>query len=204
MSTNESNKTNPSLLLQDMKSRFSYAENWRAQWDTIATEDYNLYIGYRAPLSEENVGRSNLHIPRTAENVDTLRARMMEAFFGTSRPYIDFLPMPGRGATPKIMQGLELKAMMGSLEAHLIDAEAAQAVAAMDGSRLLLLPHIRSRVKVVNDVGKYAVRVVDSEGDPRGNGSGGFMTIKDFVAELKSKSDFAGAFKPSGNTGSGM
>ena len=98
----------------------------------------------------------------------------------------------------------ELKAMMGSLEAHLIDAEAAQAVAAMDGSPLLLLPHIRSSVKVVNDGGKYAVRVVDSEGDPRGNGSGGFMTIKDFVAELKSKSDFAGAFKPSGNTGSGM
>jgi hypothetical protein len=98
----------------------------------------------------------------------------------------------------------ELKNMMGSLEAHLIDAEAAQAVAALDGSPLLLLPHIRSSVKVVNDAGKYAVRIVDGEGDPRGNGSGGYMTIKDFVAELKSKQDFAGAFKPSGNTGSGM
>jgi hypothetical protein len=98
----------------------------------------------------------------------------------------------------------ELKNMMGSLEAHLVDAEAAQAVAALDGSPLLLLPHIRSSVKVVNDSGKYTVRIVDAEGDPRGNGSGGYMTIKDFVSELKSKQDFAGAFKPSGNTGSGM
>lgn len=98
----------------------------------------------------------------------------------------------------------ELQTMMGSLEAHLIDAEATSAIAAMEGSPLLLLPHIRSSVKVVQDGGKFVVRVVDNEGDPRGNGAGGYMNIKDLVSELKSKQDFAGAFKASGNTGSGM
>jgi hypothetical protein len=98
----------------------------------------------------------------------------------------------------------ELKSMMTSLESHLIDAEAISAISAADGNPTLILPHVRSSVKVVNDAGKFVVRVVDQEGDPRGNGVGGYMNIKDLVLELKSKQDFAGGFKPSGNTGSGM
>ncbi len=74
-------------------NRFSYADGWRHQYDKKAVEWYKLYIGYRRPLPEELRGRSNLHIPRTYEEIDTLRARLVKSFFST-RPYIDFIPQP--------------------------------------------------------------------------------------------------------------
>lgn len=97
----------------------------------------------------------------------------------------------------------QLSEMMRSLEEHLVDAEATVAITSMDGNPVLLLDQVKKRTKVVNENGKYQVRIVDGEGDPRSNGAGGYMTIKDFVSELKSKPEYSGAFKASGNTGSG-
>jgi hypothetical protein len=97
----------------------------------------------------------------------------------------------------------QLADMMRSLEEHLVDAEATMAISANEGNPVLLLDQVKKRTKVVNENGKYQVRIVDNEGDPRINGSGGYMSIKDFVSELKNKSEYAGAFRASGNTGSG-
>lgn len=98
----------------------------------------------------------------------------------------------------------EIVAMRGSLEKYLITAEATSAIAAAEGEAILLMPHVQSKVKVFNEDGNYIARVIDKDGDPRGDGKGGFMTIAGLVAEMKKDPVFARAFKASGNTGGGM
>ena len=97
----------------ELLQRFEYADGWRSQFEDVARRCYKLYVGYRDELTEEQKGRSNLHIPRTYEAVDTWRARLLKAFFGVSRPYIDFLPSP-EGATPEMMEANERKAELAS------------------------------------------------------------------------------------------
>lgn len=103
----------------DLRSRFAYADSWRQQYDAKAVDWYRLYIGYRDELGEAFAGRSNLHIPRVYEELDTLRARLVKAFF-SSRPYIDFLPQPAYGATPDAMIANAEKA---ELAASLVDMQ---------------------------------------------------------------------------------
>lgn len=93
--------------------------------------------------------------------------------------------------------------MRKALEAHLVDAEATKEISDAKGASALLLPHVRSQVKVIEENGKYVVRIVDGDGDPRGDGKGGFMTIKDLVAEMKTSEQFGRAFDATGAAGSG-
>ena len=105
------------LLLQ----KFNYAESWRRQYDEVAVECYKQYVGYRPPPDEEHIGRSNLHIPRTYEQIDALRSRFIKSFF-SSRPYVDFIPMPtyGETVTPEEMLAREKK---GQIAAALLDMQ---------------------------------------------------------------------------------
>jgi hypothetical protein len=94
--------------------------------------------------------------------------------------------------------------MRASLDKHLIDAEATAALAEAKGTPVLLLPHVRSQVKVFEEDGQFVARVVDKEGDPRTNGkTGGYMTIKELVAEMKKSPDYAPAFAAAGTSGGG-
>lgn len=97
----------------------------------------------------------------------------------------------------------QVGAMQKSLERYLVDAEATTAITETKGSAVLLLPHIRAAVKVINENGNYITRVVDRDGDPRGDGKGGFMTIKELVAEMRQSEQYGRAFEASGTTGSG-
>jgi 2-oxoglutarate dehydrogenase complex dehydrogenase (E1) component-like enzyme len=54
------------------------------------------------------------------------------------------------------------KTLSAALERRLIDAEATSAIAAAKGSPKVLLPHIKSHVKVVEEDGEFVVHVVDS------------------------------------------
>lgn len=80
-------------LTAELLGRFQYAESHRQQYDLRAVESYKLYTGYRASLPKELKGRSNLHIPKTYELVDSLRARYLRALFGTT-PAIEYIPNP--------------------------------------------------------------------------------------------------------------
>lgn len=82
----------PKTRAQELFRRFEYSRSWRQQWDTKAIDWYKLYVGYRAPLKAGET-RSNLHIPRTYEEIDTLRSRMHKSFFAT-KPYVDFISRP--------------------------------------------------------------------------------------------------------------
>lgn len=77
----------------ELLARFSYAEAARTPYEQRAIEGYKLYNGHMDPLPEEKQGRSNLFIPRTYEQIDTLRSRIMKSLL-SSRPYIDFIPKP--------------------------------------------------------------------------------------------------------------
>jgi hypothetical protein len=90
-----------------------------------------------------------------------------------------------------------------ALAKHLVDSAAVNAIAAAKGVPELLLPHIRSAVKVIEENGDYAVRVVDSTGSPRVNGKGEFLSIKDLVSEMRQSEVFGRAFDGSGASGSG-
>lgn len=107
------------------------------------------------------------------------------------------------GFNQKLQQkDAEIQTMSKSLQKYLVQTAAVQAIAANKGVPDLLLPHIQGRTKVVKDGEDYVVRVVDEAGDPRGNASGGFMTVEDLVKELKAHPTFGRAFEseaPSGN-----
>lgn len=103
-------RINTAETTAELLSRFTYADAWRQQYDERALNWYKQYVGWRDALPKELQGRSNLHIPRTYEEIDTLRARFLKALFA-SRPYIDFLPRP-RVADPAAMQELEIKAKL--------------------------------------------------------------------------------------------
>ena len=79
---------NPQETLSELKNRFTYADNYRKQFDDKATNWYKLYVGYRDEAKE---GRSNLHIPRAYEQLDTLRSRLVKSFV-SQRPYVEFIP----------------------------------------------------------------------------------------------------------------
>lgn len=93
--------------------------------------------------------------------------------------------------------------LRGSLDRYLVDSEATSALAELKGSPKLLLPHVRTHVKVMKEGDGYVARVVDKDGDPRVNSQGLPLTIKDLVGEMKKSPDYAMAFEASGNSGGG-
>lgn len=108
----------------ELIQRFTYADSWRSQYDLRALAWYKLYVGWRAELPKALKGRSNLHIPRTYEEVDTLRSRFLKALFA-SRPYIDFLPRPRGAGNPAMIPVLEAKAKVAGA---IVDDQLANAI----------------------------------------------------------------------------
>lgn len=90
-----------------------------------------------------------------------------------------------------------------ALTRYLVDQAATAALAQAKGSVELLLPHVKAHTKVVQDGDDYVVRVVDSAGDFRSNGKGGFMSVNDLVAEMKTQETFGRAFESEASGGTG-
>lgn len=78
-------------ITQEIKNIFTYYDGYRKQYEEEVIENYKLFIGYRKELKDKS--KSNLHIPKTYEILDTIRARILTTFFN-KRPYIEFEPMP--------------------------------------------------------------------------------------------------------------
>jgi hypothetical protein len=97
-----------------------------------------------------------------------------------------------------------INTLSSALERRLVDAEATAALAAAKGSPKVLLPHIKSHVKVVEEDGEYVVHVVDAKGNQRiGDAKGSPMTISQLVEEMKADPEFARNFDGSGSSGGG-
>lgn len=96
----------------------------------------------------------------------------------------------------------ELQTMSKTLQKYLVTTAAVQAIASAKGVPELLLPHIQAKTKVIKEGDEYVVRIIDEAGDPRGNASGGFMSVEDLVKEMKASPVYGRAFEgeaPSGN-----
>lgn len=97
----------------------------------------------------------------------------------------------------------ELGTMSATLQRYLVTSEAVRAIAEAKGVPELLLPQVQARTKVIKDGDNYVVRVVDDQGDPRADSSGGFMGIADLVKELKSSPVYGRAFESEAPNGTG-
>lgn len=99
-----------------------------------------------------------------------------------------------------------IKQYRGALESYLIDAEASRELAQHSDSPGLLLPHIRSRMQVIEQDGQFVTRIVDpATGQVRiGKGQGSSpMTLTELVEEMKTDKTFALAFRGTGSSGGG-
>lgn len=95
--------------------------------------------------------------------------------------------------------------LRSTLEQHLIDAEAMRELATLSDSPGLLLPHVKARMKVVEEDGKFSARVVDEKGNIRiGKGAGSApMTLAEMLEEMKQDKTYAPAFRGTGSSGGG-
>jgi len=99
----------------------------------------------------------------------------------------------------------EKSEMQRAMEAHLIDAAAANELARHSDTPRLLMPHVRAMMKVVKEDGQFAARIVDQNGNVRiGKGAGTTpMTLSELVDEMRSNPEFAPAFRGTGSSGGG-
>lgn len=95
--------------------------------------------------------------------------------------------------------------LQGALEEALIDSAAVKAIEKAGGNTTLLLPHVKDRVKIVEESdGSFSAQVVDAKGNPVvGDGKGNPMSVEQLIGTMKEDAAFGGAFKASGNSGSG-
>lgn len=94
-------------------------------------------------------------------------------------------------------------AYRSKLERTLVDAAGARALAEAKGNTELLLPHLKARVKVIEENGELEVRVVDAQGNPRVNAKGEFLSIPDVVSEMRQSDTFAPGFLAPNASGGG-
>jgi DNA-binding transcriptional MerR regulator len=96
-----------------------------------------------------------------------------------------------------------LTKMQRSLNKYLVEREAIAALAKHKGSADLLLPHVLSKVGVVEEDGEFVARVLDRDGEAASDGRGGFKSIDALVQEMRADERFARAFDASGRGGTG-
>ena len=100
-------------------------------------------------------------------------------------------------------KGLQAKntSMQATLEKYLVTNQALTAITTEKGKPNLLLPHITGKAKVVEEGGEYVVRVLDNDGQYRGDGKGGYMGVEALVKEMKQHADFSVAFESTARSG---
>lgn len=98
----------------------------------------------------------------------------------------------------------ELKGMKTTLDRYMIQSDAVSALAAAKGNEKLLLPIVKERAELVKDGDEYVVRIKDGQGDYRGDGKGGFMTVAQLVLEMRGDKDYAAAFESDNGGGTGI
>lgn len=97
------------------------------------------------------------------------------------------------------------EALQKQLYGLLVENAATAAIVEQKGIPELLLPFIKSQVKVVEQDGEFKVFVVDSQGDQRYSGvTGQPMTIKELVAEMKANERYGRLFESEAPVGGGM
>ena len=152
-------------------------KGWKALGKT--EEEISELIANHAKLEEESAKKSG--------NWDQLRAQLEEKH----KKELD-------------AKSAEVEKLKTALSSALVDTQALAAIGAHKGIADLLLPHVRSQIRVVEEDGKFQTRVFNPDGTPKlGTGPSGMATIEDLVLEMKGHSVFGRAFDGEGKGGSG-
>lgn len=93
--------------------------------------------------------------------------------------------------------------LLTALEKKTIDADAIAALNEHKGNVTLLLPHVKAHVRMVEEDGAFVARVVDDAGNPRVNGEGNFLTVRELVSEMRDQETYAKAFENTVKSGGG-
>jgi len=94
--------------------------------------------------------------------------------------------------------------LRGQIEKHLVDAQASAAISLAKGRHRLLLPIVKSAIKVTEDEsGEFSTHIVDEKGGARVNGKGEPLTLAELLEEMRASEDLGGAFEGSGIAGTG-
>ena len=99
---------------------------------------------------------------------------------------------------------VEISSLRSALDLELIENVALKEIEKVNGSQVLLMPHIKSSIQTFqDDNGKYSTKVVDiaTGADRMNNDTGNAMTVGELVSEFQANEQFAGAF-PLQNKGS--
>jgi hypothetical protein len=105
-------------VTNELLKKFSHFDSHRKRWDERSIKWYQQYVGWKKEIEKLKGKVANLHIPRTYQQVDTIRSRIVTAFF-RNRPYCDFLAEP-EGTDPESMRVSEDKA---NVAAALVDQQ---------------------------------------------------------------------------------
>ena len=99
----------------------------------------------------------------------------------------------------------ELTDSQSQLQDAIVNTRIVEAISTEGGNVSLLMPHVRSQVKMVKGSnGKFKPEVVKEDGTVRiGDTSGNDMSIMQLVREMKTQDNYAAAFPGVNNSGSG-
>ena len=96
------------------------------------------------------------------------------------------------------------KTLLSALEQHLVDAQATAAIAAAKGIPQLLLPHVKNRVKVIEENGAFKVQVLGQDGNPMiADAAGPPAGIAHLIESFKADPIYGRAFEGTGASGGG-
>jgi len=142
-------------------------------------------------------------VEEISSTIDTLKEQLEKASEGKVDPQKIKAELQKTFDLELQKKDQSLETMAGSLHRYLVEREAVQAISQQKGVTDLLLPHIKSQAKVIQEGDDFVVRIVDADGDARGDGKGGFMSVADLVVELKAHPSFGRAFESETPRGSG-
>lgn len=94
-------------------------------------------------------------------------------------------------------------ALQTQLYGLLVENTATAAIAELKGTPELLLPFIKTQVKVTEADGRFVVTVVDGAGETRYGATGQPMTIKELVTEMKGQEKYGRLFDSEAPIGGG-
>ncbi len=191
-------------LNEAFQAEYKKQENGTYILDVSPVDDFALenVRGLKSALNAERENREKLESSMKAfEGIDAQNAR-------ASIQKIDELNnLNERHSFEKAKLQDKVNSLSRQLEGDRIDSVATKAIAAQNGNISLLLPHLRSQTRMIeDDGGKQVIQVVDLDGNVRMTGESGKttrMTIDELVAEMKESDDFSCAFAGTDASGTG-
>lgn len=98
----------------------------------------------------------------------------------------------------------EVEEMRQKLERQIKLKTISQAILEEDGVPLMLEPHVKDRVKIVEVEDGYETQVLDENGLPMVNDKGEPISVREFVASLREHPELKYGFKAPKTTGTGV